>query len=56
MRHMPFQIGEAQRNSWVAAMLASIDEVGIAEPARSTMRDYFENGSTFLINVPTLPK
>ena len=33
MRHQPFQIGEAERDSWVAAMLASMDEVGIPESA-----------------------
>src|SRR5436189_2879551 len=47
-RSQPFQIGQAERDSWVAAMLASMDEVGIPEPAYSTMRDYFQNAATFL--------
>jgi len=54
LRHQPFQIGQAERDSWVAAMLASMDEVGIPEPAYTTMRDYFQNASTFLLNAVTL--
>jgi hypothetical protein len=33
-------------------MAAAIDEVGIEEPARSLMRQYFSQASTFLINMP----
>ena len=51
MRHAPFKIGRAERDAWVGHMLAAIDEVGIPEPARGQMRDYFENGATFMINV-----
>ncbi|MDQ6908894.1 MAG: globin [Chloroflexota bacterium] len=50
MRHMPFAIGEQERDAWVAHMLAAIDEVRIPEPHRSIMREYFERGATFMIN------
>lgn len=50
MRHAPFAIDQAARDAWLGHMLAAIDEVGITEPARSLMRDYFERGSTFMIN------
>lgn len=50
MRHAPFPINQAARDHWLAHMLAAIDEVGIAEPARTEMRNYFERGSTFMIN------
>lgn len=50
MRHMPFAIDENARDHWVGHMLAAIDAVGIEEPARTLMRDYFERGATFLIN------
>jgi hemoglobin len=50
MRHTPFVIGQAERDAWLAHMLASIDEVGIVEPARSTMRSYFENAATAMMN------
>lgn len=51
MRHAPFKIGETERNAWVGHMLAAIDEVGIQEPARTQMREYFERAGTFMINI-----
>ena len=51
MRHAPFRIGQAERDAWVGHMLAAIDEVGIPEPARGALREYFENGASFMINV-----
>jgi len=50
MRHMPFQIGPAERDAWIGHMLAAMHEVGIAEPAYSIMQRYFEDSATFLIN------
>ncbi|NWF68615.1 MAG: globin [Chloroflexi bacterium] len=50
MRHGPFPISQQARDHWLAHMLAAIDEVGIAEPARGILREYFERGSTFMIN------
>ncbi len=52
MRHFPFRIGRAERDAWVANMLAAMDEVGIPEPARSLMQRFFEDSATFLINAP----
>ena len=52
MRHMPFAIGQPERDAWLAHMLAAVDEVGVAEPARSLMRSYFERAATFMINQP----
>ena len=50
MRHFPFAIGKRERDAWVRHMLAAVDSTGIAEPARSEMRTYFEDAATFLIN------
>jgi hemoglobin len=50
MRHMPFTIDEEAQQHWLSHMLAAIDEVGIAEPARTEMREYFQRGSAFMIN------
>ena len=55
VRHAPFSIDQVARDQWLAHMLASIDEVGIVEPARSVMRDYFERASQFMINTVHLP-
>ncbi len=50
MRHMPYAIDLDKRNRWLQYMLEAIDEVGINDPIRQTMRDYFERGSQFMIN------
>ena len=49
-RHFPFPIDSDARDRWLQHMLAAIDDAEIAEPARSVMREYFEQASTFLIN------
>ncbi|MDB5076642.1 MAG: globin [Chloroflexi bacterium] len=50
MRHVPFSIGQAERDIWVGHMLGAIDSLGIEEPARTQMIEYFERGATFMIN------
>ncbi|MFV9503256.1 MAG: globin [Oscillochloridaceae bacterium umkhey_bin13] len=50
MRHAPFPIGPAERDAWLAHMLAAIDEVGITEPARSAMRAYFQMAAPAMMN------
>lgn len=50
MRHQPFRIDQQARDAWLSHMLAAIDEVGIEEPAKMFMRNYFERASTHLIN------
>jgi hemoglobin len=50
MRHNPFPIDADSRERWLQYMLEAIDEVGIEEPARSAMREYFQRGSAFMIN------
>lgn len=50
MRHNPFPISQEARVTWLTHMLTAIDEVGIEEPARTVMRDYFERGSAFMVN------
>src|SRR5260221_59622 len=50
MRHMPFAIGQAERDAWIVAMFGALDEVAIPEPAYSTMKEYFETAADFMIN------
>lgn len=50
MRHMPFAIGPAERDAWLGHMLNAVDAVGIAEPARSVLRVYFENAAAAMMN------
>ncbi len=53
LRHMPYAIDRRVRDRWLEHMLTAIDRAGIAEPARSEMRGYFERSSHFMINVDT---
>lgn len=50
MRHFPFAIDQVARDRWLGYMLEAIDEIGIAEPWRTEMRNYFEMASTHMIN------
>jgi hemoglobin len=50
MRHAPFVITERERDAWLAAMLASLDESDAPEVALEMMRDYFTTASTAMIN------
>lgn len=50
--HARFRIGPAERDAWLRNMAAALEDVGVEEPARSAMRDYFAEASAFLVNVP----
>ncbi|HEX2622973.1 MAG TPA: hypothetical protein VHL11_22590 [Phototrophicaceae bacterium] len=50
MRHAPFPVDQEAAGRWASHMLAAIDEIGIVEPARTIMRDYFERGAEFMVN------
>lgn len=50
MRHAPFPIDQAARDAWLGHMLAALDEAGIPEPARTTMRQYFAQAASAMIN------
>lgn len=50
MRHAPFPIDQAASAAWLEHMLAAIEVVGIPEPARTAMREYFERGVAFMVN------
>jgi hemoglobin len=52
MRHFPFAIGEPQRDAWLAAMLAAVDDADAPEVAKDAMREYFAMAATAMINVP----
>jgi hemoglobin len=56
MRHMPFPIDQAAQEAWLTHMLDAIDEVGIEEPARGVMRDYFQRAASFMVNRHMPPK
>lgn len=49
-RHMPFKIDQAARDRWMQHMGASLDEQDFPDEVKAIMRDYFEQGATFLMN------
>jgi hemoglobin len=51
MRHAPFPIGPVEREAWLVAMLAAVDESGAPPAALAAFREYFEMASTAMINV-----
>jgi hemoglobin len=51
MRHAPFPIDGEARERWLAHMLAAVDEVGIVDPVRAIMHDYFVRASEHMINL-----
>lgn len=53
MRHMPFRIDAVASAAWLRCMLEAIDEVGIVDPARAEMREYFEKAAAFMVNSHT---
>ncbi len=60
MRHLPFNIGWAEREAWMVHMTASLDRARLADgtgrplPAeiRAVMFEHFDNAATHLINKP----
>jgi hemoglobin len=52
MRHMPFAIGAAERDAWLAAMLDALAEQAPPPEVAAAMRDYFEMAATAMVNRP----
>ena len=58
MRHLPFSIGLAERDAWMAHMTASLDQARVADGSgrplprelRVLLFDHFDNAATHLIN------
>jgi len=50
MRHMPYAIGVAERDAWLAAMDAALASVPALEPVSGELRTYFAGAADFLRN------
>ncbi len=50
MRHTPFPIGQAARDRWIELMSAALIEAALPGEAEQTLRSFFEETATFLIN------
>lgn len=49
-RHMPFEIGEAERDRWLQLMGEAMDEVGVTGPARQGLDAFFAQVADFMRN------
>lgn len=52
MRHMPFAIGEAERDRWLSLMGEAMDEIEMAGEARELLDDFFAQVADFMRNKP----
>lgn len=52
MRHVPFAIGQRERDAWLGHMTAAVESLALAPQVRKALVDYFESASTAMINQP----
>lgn len=52
MRHIPFRIGEAERDRWLELMGAAMDECGTPAEARAFLDPFFAQVADFMRNQP----
>jgi hemoglobin len=50
MRHHPFKINTMARDRWIALMSAALEETPFPAAVDETLRQYFQDTATFLIN------
>jgi len=50
MRHVPFSIGEAERDRWLKLMGAAMDEMGLSGEARGNLEAFFDQVADFMRN------
>ena len=50
MRHVPFKIGQAERDAGLRHMTAAVEAQPLPAAARAALLEYFERASTFLMN------
>jgi hemoglobin len=52
MRHIPFRIGIAERDRWLALMTAAMEETGVPPRARAFLDPLFAQIADFMRNQP----
>jgi hypothetical protein len=56
LRHAPFHIDQRARDRWVALMEQALEQAAFPPPVTATLRQFFQEVATFLINRPSLPE
>ena len=49
-RHMPFAIGQTERDAWVDHMVSAVASMDISVDEAALMTDYFKNTATMMMN------
>lgn len=49
-RHLPFSIGEAERDQWVACMIVAMEEEGVEENLRKSLTEAFYKTADWMRN------
>lgn len=49
-RHMPFAIGQGERDAWAAHMTSAVRSMDISVEDAALMTDYFEGTATLMMN------
>ena len=52
MRHLPFTIGDSERDQWMACMSQALDETVTDEALRDELKDAFTKIADFMRNQP----
>jgi hemoglobin len=52
MRHAPFAIGTAARDRWIELMNHALEEAALPAEVHETLKVFFGNTATFLMNRP----
>ncbi len=50
MRHVPFAIGAAERDAWLAHMLSAVAQSSATDADKAALRSYFESAARSLVN------
>ena len=52
MRHVPFRIGEAERDAWLGHMRTAVDELGLPDQLETMLWDYLVMAANTMVNTP----
>jgi hemoglobin len=50
MRHLPFSIGQAERDAWMTHMDAAVRAEQLPEAIEAVLLEYFHRAATFMMN------
>ncbi|GAA2599761.1 globin [Actinomadura fulvescens] len=53
MRHVPFVIGEAERDAWLRHMREAVDELELPEQLDTMLWNYFTMAAQSMVNAPS---